>query len=198
MTMYRVRNVFSGLQGAPYLATHYLDAAGGTAQQAVDAVGTFWTAIDANLDSELTWRTEGVVDSINEANGDLVSSTATTSATGTGGTVGPVLPFASQGLIRWTTAGIVAGRRVKGRTFVPGVTELGVDNGVMLASVISQFNVQAAAYIGDLTSVPVVWARPFAGNPLADPPQPARAGTMHPITGADTWNQLAVLRSRRD
>lgn len=198
MTMYRVRNVFSGLQSTPYLATHYLDTAGGTAQQAVDQVGQFWNDMDANMDSEISWATEALVDQINEANGDLVGSSGTTPVTGTGASVGPILPFIVQGLMRWNTAGIVAGRRVKGRTFVPGLTENQVDNGVLTAAVRAAFIVHAGTYIGGLTSTPVVWARPFAGNPLAEPPQPPRVGTMHTITSGDAWNQLAGLRSRRD
>lgn len=198
MTMYRVRVVFSGLQGAPYLATHYFDVAGGTAAQAVGDVAGFWTGVDAGLDSELTWATEASVDSINEATGALVTSTSVTPLTGTGGTVGPVLPFAAQGLARWRTNGIVAGRRVRGRTFIPGITELGVDNGVLLASTISNINTQGQAMIDSLNSIAVVWSRPVAANPTATPPVVARSGTMHPVVGVDTWNQLAVLRSRRD
>jgi len=198
MPMYRVRTVFTGLAGAPYLNTLFFDVAGGTAAQAVADAAGFWLGVQSSMDSELSWATETEVATINEATGALTAVTAVGSSSGVGGVVGPVLPTANQGLVRWSTASFVDGRRVRGRTNVPGITELGVDNGRLTAATITDIQTPADALIAGATSTFVIWNRPRKADPTAVPPITARVGTMAPVTGASVWNELAILRSRRD
>lgn len=187
--MYRVRTVFDGMQGAPWLNTLYFDQGGGTAQQAVTAVGNFWGAVDALIDSEVNWRTEADVTDINPLTGQPTSVIQTTPVTGTGAAVGDALPVATQALVRWRTGFFSNGRERRGRTFVPALVEASGDNGKLLAASQTTIQTAAAALIADVNSILVVWSRPDL---------PTLNGGFSAVTASSVWEQFAVLRSRRD
>lgn len=186
--MYRVRTVFSGMQGSPWLNTLFFNEAGGTAQQAVTAVGTFWGAVDALIDSEVDWTTEPDVTLIDAVSGSPTGIVTTTPVTGTGSAVGDAVPAATQALVRWRTGAFPAGREVRGRTFVPALVEASNDNGKLLAASQTTIQTAAAALIADANSVLVVWKRP---NPPA-------IGSYANVIASSVWGDFAVLRSRRD
>jgi len=182
--MFRVRTTFNGLQGAPWLSTMHFDEAGGTAQQCVNAVGTFWAAVDAFIDSEVDWETEVDVEQVNPVNGQVTGLVSTTRANATGGVTGEALPVASQGLMRWRTGVFVAGREIRGRTFIPGLTELANDNGRPVAAAISGFNSAAIGLITDANSVFQIWSK--------------ANGQAQNVSAGSAWSEFAILRSRRD
>jgi hypothetical protein len=188
--MYRVRTVFEGFQGTPWLNTLYFDADGGTAQQAATAAGTFWGAVDALMDNEVTWRTEPDVPTINPGTGNLETVTSTTPVTGAGALSTIMLPVATQGLIRWRTGIIVGDRELRGRTFVPGLGTASNDNGILLAASQTTMQTAAAALISDANSTLVVWHRPSSPG--------ASDGTNASVLTANVWGQFATMRSRRD
>lgn len=182
--MWRVRTVFSGPQGAPYLNTLYFDTLGGTAGQAVAAVGAFWGAVDAHIANDLSWTTEPEVYQLDETTGQPVSVTQVTSATGTGAKTDELIARAAQGLIRLGTGIFVGGREIRGRIFVPGLTLDSVLNGALETTVIAAFDAAALALQTDANSAIVVWSR--------------KNGRMEGVISSSTWSQYAVLRSRRD
>jgi len=182
--MYRVRIVFDGMPGAPWLSTLYFNETGGTAQQAATAAGTFWGAVDALMDNEVNWTTEGDVTLINSATGNATGVVATTPVTGTGALSTLALPFVAQGLIRWRTGVYVAGRELRGRTFVPALATASNDNGRVLAASVTTMNNAAAALLADANSELVVWSKTH--------------GSASPALTGNAWSQFASLRSRRD
>ena len=183
--MYRVRVTWTGtpVQGGG-LSTFYFNDGGGTAQQAATAVSTFLGTLDANLSTALAWTTEGDVDSIDPATGDLTGTTSVATGSGVGSNVAEVLPPAAQGLLRLRTGLIVAGREVRGRMFIPGFCENNQAFGTPDAGTQANVNNAYATFLADANSIPVVWSRAH--------------GVERVIASGTMWNKWAVLRSRRD
>ena len=188
MAILRVRTVFVGVTGSPWLSTLWFAGATASPTQAeadaaVAAAGAFWGAVDANMSNLVTWSTEpsvGVID----LSGVQTGAYTTTPQTGTGASAGSLLPFAVQGLIRTLTGSFVGGRQIRGRIFVPGLTELQTGAGVMDSATITAFNLAISNLIADVNSSLVVFSR--VNNAVST------------VIAGSTWNQLAVLRSRRD
>jgi hypothetical protein len=180
----RVRVIWSGSGGTPFLSTHYFSGgAQSDADDAVTAVGTFWGAVDGLIDSSISWATDAEVVEIAAGTGAPQGSFATTPATGTGAVSGTANPWASQGLIRWRTGVFIGGREVRGRTFVPGMTQVSGSDGVPAAATITTLNNAAAALIADANSVLLIWSKTH--------------GVEHAVTSGSAWNQFAILRGRR-
>ena len=183
MGMYRIRTTFSGLQGAPYLSTFYFSDGGGTAQQAATAAGNFWAAVDAKMSVAMTWVQDSEVAEVNVGTGAVEGVSSIVPMNGVGGVAGDALPPATQGLVRWRTGVFVAGREIRGRTFIPGCVE-SESNGLPAGSSTAVWNAAASALIADATSLFVVWSKTH--------------GVEQVVTAGGAWNQFAVLRSRRD
>ena len=123
--MLRVRTAWSGsAQSLPYVTTMYF---GGITQAEADAaaagVRAFWDAIKGRVSSTLIATVEPEVPLVNITTGDVTDVFATVTTPVTGTDVGSALPWATQGLLRLSTATFVGGRRVKGHVFIPGTTE---------------------------------------------------------------------------
>lgn len=182
--MKRVRTTFTGVQGSPWLSTMYFEQAAGTPQQAATAVGVFWTAIQARMATNVLWSTDPVVLEISEVTGKPLSSTTTTPSSGAGTGSATELPIVTQGLIRWGTGIYLAGREVRGRTFVPGLTENDNDLGVPNAGVAAIINGACTTLLGNANADLVVWSRKNGVR------YAAASGSMAPY-----WS---FLKTRRD
>lgn len=188
--MYRIRTVFTGPQGTPWLSTAFFDEGGGSAQQAANAVGAFWGACDALMGTAVLWSTESDVAIIDEFDGTLTAVGATTPVTGAGALSTELAPIASQALMRWRTNGVNHGRSVRGRTFIPGLTVSSQDDGRVIAASQTVFNTAAAALIADTNSIFVIWHRPRDEAPTV--------GAAFAVITGTCWPSFAVMRSRRD
>lgn len=109
-----------------------------------------------------------------------------TARTGTGSAGTTPVANAAQGLIRWLTPDIVAGRRIRGRSFVPGMSDNVNANG--------QVN---ATGTGDLQSCGGVLITSAVGFGIWHRPQSGTGGSFHEATAAVAWNEFAVQRGRR-
>jgi len=124
--------------------------------------------------------TNGVLDSVwAAAGGDTITGTSvtTTVAGGAGGCVG------------WQTGGIIAGRRLRGRTFiVPIVTSEYDTDGTLGPGTVGALN----AFATDLmASGPLaVWHRPTTPG--------GTDGNSYGVVSARVRDKVAILRSRRD
>lgn len=182
--MLRVRTAFTGLTGAPYLNTLYFS---GNSQAAADAAAAaaaaFWTTVDNQITSAVSWNVEDEVAEI-APNGQLTGVFVVNGGSGQGAEAQEPLPFASQVLVRWSTSSFLGGRQIRGRTFVPGMTELANTSGSVSSTV--QSNIQGAinTLLADPDSTLVVWSRVN----LAEVP----------VDQGSVWGQFAVLTSRRD
>lgn len=181
--MIRVRTVFSGLTGSPYLSTmHFIGTGSTDAAAAVAAVGSFWSAIDALMWNSLTWQTEADVDEVDPA-GNLTAIHGVTPETGAGGVIGTPLPFATQALVTWRTTAFLGGRNLRGRTFIPGLTTSALAAGQLEGT--SQGTIQTAA--GTLVAAAAqlgVWSKRYLA--------------IHEAVSGSVAVKFAVLTSRRD
>lgn len=182
--MLRVRVVWSGIGGTPFLSTFYFSGTDATsAANAVTACGVFLAAVDTAMDSELSWAVDQQVAVIDETSGLATASFTAATTTGAGASGSDSLPFVSQVLLRLRTGVFVNGREIRGRIFLPGETITGTDDGVVDPARITTVDAAAATLIGDANSNWVVWSR--------------QNGQAQTIASASTWNQFATLRTRR-
>jgi hypothetical protein len=195
--IYRVRTDLLGLPGLPGISTGYFLASGGTAQQAVSAWGNFWGAMfGLPLGNGLQANSQAQVDTLDDTNGQLVTSTVTVPTTQSSAAAGETLPWATQGLVRMRTGVVSSGREIRGRLFIPGQLESN-SFGSPLAAWITAVNTAGAALVSDANSVWCVWRRPKWNTPPPHTTPPDRNGQAAPVATATAWTQWAVLRSRR-
>jgi len=177
--------VWTGFQGAPGYSVHYKVAAGIVTSN----LRTFYDAVKAYLPAGTSVQVPNQGDVINDANGEITGSwSSAANAVVTGPNSGPYAA-GSGAVVRWTTGGIVLGRRVRGRTFlVPLLGSAFQGNGtidtVPLATIIAAAAALVTAEAGNL----LVWHRPIAGA----------GGDSFPVTNSDCPDRSALLRSRRD
>mgnify|MGYP003548401518 CR=1 FL=1 len=181
----RLRLAWTGPGGAGLSTFYFTESGGSSGDDAAGAVEAFVEAIKGQVANDWTASLTGVQAIIDDATGTLVGTTGI----GGGFTIGgdnsnEKSPLATQGLIQWGTGSVVSGRILRGRTFVPGVTDSVNDEGKPTSGYITALNTAAAALIADGSSVFRVWSREH--------------GTSAAVTAGSCWNQFAVLRSRRD
>jgi len=196
----RVRTVFLGVAGTPYYNNLYFAPGGGVIQPAAAhaLVTTFWTSAMADLDNNMTATVEGEVPILEDTTGAIQTvETVGQSNINVTGQADP-LPFTTQGLARLTTTSFVAGRRVRGRIFIPGQCEINNAIGVPGATYITSIDADLNLLAGDGDAPLAIWARPFPGDPDHVPPKPARLGSTHVVSDTSLWTQWATMRSRRD
>jgi len=171
--------------GSGFVSVMYFDLGSPAAAQR-SALGAFWNNVDALLDSNALWtiRTDGR--ELDDATGTLTGAwSEATAYTGAGALAGQCVPDAAHVLFRWGTGVVVNGRFLKGRTFVPGLSTAQILEGNVATAAVTTFNTAAAA----LTSSSLgVWHRPVAGA----------GGVFQDVTTGTVWNELAVLRQRRN
>lgn len=151
-------------------------------------LGTFFNAIKAFFPNAVTWDIPGSGDVLDEATGLITGAwTAGTAAsiTATGGAVS--YPAGTGGYIRWQTAGIVAGRRVRGRTFMCPFVIGGFDTTGTIA-IATQSGIQAAASALVASGKLLIWHRPPPGG---------ASGSSHAVIAATVPDKVASLRTRR-
>lgn len=150
-------------------------------------LATFWGVVDGALATGTSWFIETSGKEIAATSGQLTGFwDEPTVYTGTGAVSGGVVPNASQVLIQWLTSSIVAGRRVRGRTFVPGLATTNVSNGELGGGATATILGAATAFANGDAGL-VVWHRPSNTS----------VGSEHPVNSAGVWDELAVQRARR-
>lgn len=199
-TLARVRTIFTGVAGSPWYSNLYFRDDGGTpvANAASTAVATFWGSLNAQMLQGTTYTVQPEIPRIDDTTGQIQEMTTSTVKTANSVSGAEPLPFASQGLIRWTTGSYVDGRQVRGRTFVPALLEGSNANGVPNSTLQTVMLNAANALIADAGTILVVWHRPKYTSVPGSPPVLERPGSSANVSAASVWGQWAVLRSRRD
>lgn len=185
----------SGLLGGGLSTMYWAPGSiGGSTADATDCLARFramWVSIATRLSSTISFVFDQTVLAIEATTGVLTGSyTAAPALTVVGGSASEPLPRQTQGLIRWGTASVINGRRVRGRTFVPGVQEGDNDGtGSPVAALVTALTTAGATILtaGATTSEACIWHRPVGGAGGASP-------DITSVQGAPTWS---VLRSRR-
>jgi hypothetical protein len=195
---YRVRTVFTGVAGAPWLSTQFYESGGaltsGEADEARAAVAAFWNSIRVHINDLVTIRTEGVVDGLDEDSGELVESFVGSDVTVVGSAAGDPLPVATQGVLRLNTGVVINGRRVRGKIFVPGMVETQNTEGVPIASFLTALSTAGSFLFSASPPSIAVYHRPVRPSPTA-PPTGGQFVTANSTTPLPYWGSV---RSRRD
>ena len=180
------------ISGSGKVSVFYFDNTGTVATQRT-ALNTLLTAVKAHLDNSTVYtvRTEGR--EIDQASGGLIGFWTETSAkTGVGGGTTEPVADATQALLRWKTSTIFGGRRVIGRTYIPGVSNSNEQNGDLIAATVTAFAAAAQAMATAGAGLQI-WHRPLRnedGDIIAD-------GNQFDVTSGTCWKEFAVLRRRR-
>lgn len=182
---YRVRTAITGGPGGPYLSQMWFTSeTGETAQEAADAVRAFWDSLKAWITDPMVMTVEPEVVTFDVGlgipTGVVVTSTAPVNATSGSAQA----PSATQGLISWRTGVFVGSREIRGRTFVPGVPQSSLGDGLPGGAYVAALNTAAAALVAD-------------ANTKLSIHSPSKHELAPAISG-NAWGKFAVLRSRRD
>lgn len=201
--LYRVKSRWSGFAGAPgYTILHFRDFnapdpgnGDGTVEEAtaaVERVQTFFGALASILPSSVSIDVEREVDVIDDSDGSLVNSLASTSGGIVQGT-GPATYAAPVGaVVNWRTGSVRNGRRLRGRTFLVPLSSANFNaTGVLIPAV--QTIIQNAA--NDLASTQLTPDLMVFGRPSS---ATASDGVSAVVTAANVPSLAAILTSRRD
>lgn len=181
----RVRTIFQGVRGTPYYSNLFCLGEGDTFAQ---AVADFFRAIQSDLATDMTWTVEPEIAHIDAVTGQITDVTTWAGDTASGQSAGEPLPWSAQGLLQFFTPDWVNGRQVRGRMYIPGVTENSSFNGTPDSAF--RDDVQAA-YDSNIMAVAVqdtnphvVWSR--------------TNGSTHLVSRGNVVNYWGIQRSRRD
>lgn len=133
-----------------------------------------------------SWEIRTTGKQIQAETGTLTGFWSDTTAHIGDGSGGVQMADATQLLLQWISTDIVAGRRVRGRNFLPGIG-MGANNaGEPSPAVVASLASAAAAFAGRGQGFGV-WSRPA----------PGRNGSHHTAVQGTAWSEFAVQRRRR-
>lgn len=195
-TIMRIRWSITGLTGLPGLHTTYWTGASSTPVQAdaTDVSGrvrAFWDGVKTILAPGVTVSTAASVELLDVATGTLVGQLGPGSQTAVVSTGANANPSATMMLLRYTTATVINGRRLQGRSFIgPTATATNTGGRVTPASNTTLLTAANALFTGATASALVCWHRPDRVTHTG--------GAVAPVTVTGTAIDFAILRSRRD
>ena len=159
-----------------------------------DQLNLLWLGCAPWMSNKVSWTVETSGDILESTDGQILGTWSNTASyTGTGALVAEPVADATQVLIRWNTDQIVGRRRLRGRTFLPGLASTQVTNGNLgggagtgIANSAENFCTFSNLGFG-------VWSRPImTGEVFND-----RPGAFHPALSSAVWGELARQRRRR-
>lgn len=186
MSVARYRVDIAGLVGGPGLSTWHFDttASGYTDQDAVDAVENFFLGAPSLTSNNITFTGQPVIDILDEASGQVTAQNGVSGWSVAGTRTDEELPPTTQGLVEWQTGIYVAGRQIRGKTFMPGIT---IDHN-------DPPGVPGATYKSGLAANALSVITASVGFGIYS----RKNGQIALVTSLFIWNQWAVLRGRRD
>jgi len=181
----RIDVVWNTGAGGTGLSTYYSTT---VTSSEISALTTYYAAIASMFPLPVTWDIPGTGDVIDDTTGILTGSWTAAGATQVAATANKPYAAGTGYYVRWTTAGIVAGRRVVGRTFMCPITWDGYDSAGTIASAVQTAAASSAATLlaGGLFRI---WHRPGGGG--------GGSGSSHAITGSSVPDKVTSLRTRR-
>lgn len=191
--LWRVVATWSGGKVGTGYTNMFFTAGVGTAVQASDAARAFmnsaYSSSGSTLPVGITISYPAAVDEIDATNGHLVSTTPVTQPAIITGSDAGVYAAVAGACVTWLTAGVVGGRRVRGRTFLVPMGAAGLQNDGTLSALATSSIPSAAATL--ISSAPefAVWRRPSAPG--------ATDGDSFPVVAGRLQDKTAFLSSRR-
>lgn len=190
--LFRVVANWGGGKIGTGFANFYFTASVSTAVLASDAARAFFNGCyssGAYLPLGINISFNSTVDTIDAANGELVTSTSVTKPADIVGSDTARYAAVAGACVTWLTDGVEDGKRVRGRTFLVPVAGLGLQNDGTLDSTFVGFCGSAATALIAAAPEFVIWHRPES---LA-----AGGGSSYPVTAAKIADKTAYLTSRR-
>jgi hypothetical protein len=149
---------------------------------------TFWNALRVYFPTAVTWSIPSSGDVVDETTGFITGAWTGGTAASVIGTVAGNYVGGTGAFVRWQTAGIVAGRRVKGRTFLCPLSTGQFDgNGTILDAAVTAMNTNVATLAG--TGKLVIWHRPTVHGD--------GTGSQHAVVSGQVADKVTSLRTRR-
>lgn len=201
-----VTALWTGFTGAPgYSKFHFAELSGASACNAAGAaVRAFFFADVGHLMTNWQIQIQGIVQSFDVGTGDLVGEQVmTTVPAAVVGTVPNTNIYAggSGYVVNWTTGGVHAGRKIRGRTFfVPIMSTAFSNDGTIISSLITAMQSAGQALIADAATELVVWSKFWdkkQGDPPLDVPPKQVGGSITTVNGCIIPDRAAQLRTRR-
>lgn len=122
--MLRVTTEITGYAGAPYYSTmHFGGETQPEADAAVGGVFQFWEDWAAVMASGGQVNVNNDVDVVDPATGQVTAQLQVPTLAITPSGPAEILPPTCQALVRWSTGTWIAGRQLRGRTFIPAMME---------------------------------------------------------------------------
>lgn len=181
----RYRAVWSGMPGAPGVNTFYSLAA----TDLTPTLRGLYFYIRTLLPSNVTVTIEPSGDIIDSATGQITGDWSYTPETPVVGDTAGLYAAPAGASLRWNTAAVVNGHRVKGRTYIVPLVGAAYDSSGSISSTalgLLQSIATSVAGTGDLH----VWHRPTTVG--------GTDGSNHQVTSGTCKDMTVVLRSRRD
>lgn len=144
--------------------------------------------LKANFPDDVTFTVPSGGDLINEVTGALSGSWSASGGGVVTGTNTGAFQVGTGIRVKWATSGIVAGRRVRGATFLVPAAGLCFDtSGRLGPATIAAINTANSTFLTAVSPDLCIWSRPT----------PTRSGSHAAITGASVPATGTTLRSRR-
>lgn len=180
--MKRIRTSFTGVAGAPYLSTMFFGDSS-TAQDCVDHVSDFWGVMADLIVTDCAYSVDPFVATVDPITGEITGAETVTGSNGQGTAGGEMMAPADQILVRWGSGSYIGGRELRGRTFIPALTQSANADGVVEPTTLPGHTTDLETWLGAGPPL-LLWSRANAETRVA--------------ASVVIWNQFAVLRSRRD
>ncbi len=198
MALSRISVAWQNWPGAPGVSQFYYGTAAGNlpTQNNIDAIRSFFNALAAFIPTGLTITVPKTGDQINQTDGKIIGTwdVPVQPAVVTGGGTGNYAGNAGA-VVHWLTPVVVAGRRVRGRTFIVPLVSTAFDaSGSLGPSFINAATPAAQALVSQADGAPSVWARPFH-DPTGK--RPDRPGSLAQVTSIRIPDLAVSQRSRR-
>ena len=185
---------WTGFVGAPGVTTIY---AGGADPENVGlAFDAFLYAPRARMPDDVHIRIRPEAEIIEDTTGVLVDVISIGTGAAIDGANTGGYSAASGLCISWGTGGLVAGRRVRGRTFLVPMSGAYYDTtGTLNDTELGGTRSDLATFRAAAGANQLIWSRP-----RLDPDTGAVVlpGSSHPVTSGSIRDKVAILRSRRD
>lgn len=169
------------------------------------ALDAFWTACMPVVDTGFTFTLDPVLYVMDPATGAVSGTLPVATFTKTGSDSAGRAPNQLQYVIQFKTGAYIGGRNLRGRVYVPGVSEFGISGGGLHASAVTALQGAGDGLVSAASAQFGIWSRPQEARQLFDSrtgqlkkSYPARAGQLADAETASVWNKFGTLRSRRD
>lgn len=183
-TVQRVQTIGTGVAGAPFYTNLYFEGGIWSPTAMRDRVADAWDQLTNYLNNGATFTVQGLIPEYDVATGQTVGQEVVANALPvSGASTEPGMAYHTQGLVQWRTGVFVLGRELRGRSYIPALTEAANSDGAPVGGFTSALNDFVDALTTSAQPQISVYSRTH--------------GDARTVTGGAPWNQFAYMASRR-